>query len=559
MPTRLFTRSSSAISPLAVDGDDLLTLPRLTRQRSPKAAQPTSTITELRQAANMDHKKRPGLGMHLTGHHHKSDERKATPSPKLRAVQVPANTLDISMESPPNTFYGLPATSTGALFSGQLRLNVIDSDVTITSFTMRFVASITAKRPVATHCPDCAVKVTELNKWTFLKEPRHVKHGAHNYPFSYLMPGHLPATTHGTLADLEYSLEATATQANGDKITVRKPIPVHRAIQPAAEKNSLRIFPPTNLTAHLTMLPIIHPIGSIPIQMRIAGAVEKKDDGTLTRWRLRKFAWRLEETEKMISPACAKHAHKVGGEGRGQAHDDVRVLGSKDFKDGWKTDYDEGTVEMEFAIAPAVSDRPLCDVESPTGLAVTHALVVEMVVSEEWAPQKRPSQVTPTGAARVLRMTFNLVITERSGMGISWDEEQPPMYEDVPESPPLYAKGQVDDLDLNDAGHLDLADMARPSPIVRPAQVHVRGAPSVPVPGAGGHGHGAVAVPVPGAGAHGAVAVPVPGAGNNGVTAEDEDGDIDTEHITDLPPSYRSRVDLSALAASSFASGPSRR
>jgi len=33
------------------------------------------------------------------------------------------------------------------------------------------------------------------------------------------------------------------------------------------------------------------------------------------------------------------------------------------------------------------------------------------------------------------------VVTERSGMGISWDEEQPPMYEDVPASPPLYAAG----------------------------------------------------------------------------------------------------------------------
>ena len=46
----------------------------------------------------------------------------------------------------------------------------------------------------------------------------------------------------------------------------------------------------------------------------------------------------------------------------------------------------------------------------------------------------------PTGSARVLRMQFKVVVTERAGMGISWDEEMPPMYEDVPSSPPGYAR-----------------------------------------------------------------------------------------------------------------------
>lgn len=45
----------------------------------------------------------------------------------------------------------------------------------------------------------------------------------------------------------------------------------------------------------------------------------------------------------------------------------------------------------------------------------------------------------PTGAARVLRMQFKLPITERSGLGIAWDDEVPPTYEDVSNlSPPTY-------------------------------------------------------------------------------------------------------------------------
>ena len=35
-------------------------------------------------------------------------------------------------------------------------------------------------------------------------------------------------------------------------------------------------------------------------------------------------------------------------------------------------------------------------------------------------------------------MQFKIIVTERLGLGISWDEEQPPMYDDVPPSPPTY-------------------------------------------------------------------------------------------------------------------------
>lgn len=65
---------------------------------------------------------------------------------------------------------------------------------------------------------------------------------------------------------------------------------------------------------------------------------------------------------------------------------------------------------------------------------------MELVIAEEWAPNKKPTQATPTGAARVLRTQFNLTLTDRLGMGIAWDDEMPPMYEDVPDSPPHYIK-----------------------------------------------------------------------------------------------------------------------
>lgn len=376
----------------------------------------------------MDAFKRHSLG----GRHH-SDKK----SPKVEPQRP--GTLDMVVESPPLVFYNSPQTSTGALFSGQLKLNITEPQVTIERFEMRLVATVTTKKPVAQHCTDCSTQTTEIHKWEFLKEAVSLKHGLHLYPFSHLLPGHLPATTHGTLATLDYSLAAVATTTTGDQITFGRNLDIKRAIFPGNEKHSIRIFPPTNLTAAVTLPPVIHPIGDFPIEMRLSGIVTNKSDSQ-TRWRLRKLNWRIEETHKFVSPACSKHAAKVGGEGKGVLHEDVHIIANEEVKTGWKTDFEQGNIDAEFRAACNMALKPVCDMESPNGMEVKHNLVIEMVVAEEWAPLKKPNQATPTGAARVLRTQFHLTLTERAGMGISWDEEQPPMYEDVPASPPTYVE-----------------------------------------------------------------------------------------------------------------------
>jgi hypothetical protein len=93
---------------------------------------------------------------------------------------------------------------------------------------------------------------------------------------------------------------------------------------------------------------------------------------------------------------------------------------------------------LEFPFGIQGGSNPICDLKAEDGTEVTHVLVVEMIVTEEISTLGKPKQITPTGAARVLRMHFNLIVSERGGLGISWDEEQPPLYEDVPASPPTY-------------------------------------------------------------------------------------------------------------------------
>ncbi|PGH11884.1 hypothetical protein AJ80_06949 [Polytolypa hystricis UAMH7299] len=384
-----------------------------------------------------------------------------------------SGTLDVVIESPPLVMYGSPTHSSGALLSGRLRLSVneLPGEITLSTFRMQLISTIMAKKPVSKDCAACSTRTAELSKWEFLTEPILLKKGNHEFPFSYLLPGHLPATSTGSLGSIEYHLSAVAQTSSGEEIRFQSPLKVQRAILPGPDKASIRIFPPTNLTGRVVLPSVIHPMGKFPVSMTLSGVVESKSEDAATRWRLRKMMWRIEEHQKIISSPCGKHAHRLGGDGnKGILHQDTRIIGHNEEKNGWKTDFDTagGEITMEFEAGVKLGCNPVCDVsanhhnrhhnnnnngpdnsttnqDSPINhLEVKHNLVIELIVAEEICSHKSTKLATPTGAARVLRMLFHLNLTERSGLGISWDEEMPPVYNDVPASPPGYTFGDGD-------------------------------------------------------------------------------------------------------------------
>jgi len=372
-------------------------------------------------------------------------------SPKTSSSKLPQHhnaTLEVLMESPPLVFYGAANASSGALLSGTLVLNINEDFLSFEEFKMKLALEVTQKKPFHAHCHECAHQNTDLQNWKFMEGPATLKRGKHTFPFSFLLPGHLPASMKGSISIIEYVLRATVKPKEGEAILLARPLDLKRAICPAeTPRKSIRIFPPTNLTANCELPSVIHPIGETMISMRIDGSVKRNPDTkSQTQWRLKRLTWRLDETQKGISPACSKHAAKAGTDEskKGIAHQDIRTIGTEELKSGWKVDYStpDGSIELEFPMAIRGDARPICDMKAEDGTEVTHMLVVEMIVAEEFAPTSRPNQVTPTGAARVLRMHFNTTVTERAGMGISWDEEQPPLYENVPASPPGYGASE---------------------------------------------------------------------------------------------------------------------
>ncbi|KFY06058.1 hypothetical protein V492_08165, partial [Pseudogymnoascus sp. VKM F-4246] len=127
---------------------------------------------------------------------------------------APITTLSINIESPPLVFYGGAATSTGALLSGQLKLDVGEDEFEVQGFTMRLAVDVNMKKPFNATCPDCATKTSDLTTWKFLPETTILGKGEHFFPFSYLLPGQYQVCTHSSLSSVTYTLRALLTPTN---------------------------------------------------------------------------------------------------------------------------------------------------------------------------------------------------------------------------------------------------------------------------------------------------------------------------------------------------------
>jgi arrestin-related trafficking adapter 1 len=370
-------------------------------------------------------------------------------------------TLDIVAESPPLVSYNSESDSSGALFSGQLLVTVLEPSATFKSIEVQLFCSTSVKKAVVKDCVDCHSATTELKKWQFAPEPLTLTTGPHQFPISYLFTGKMPATTHAHLCMLDYHWAAVATTVEGETIKFSDTILLKRAIHPQQDKESVRVFPPTNIAANVTHNPIIYDTGDIPMSMRLTGITKTLDKASV-RWRLRRLVWRIEEVEKIVSHACPKHASKVPEGEAGILHDNTRTIGEAEVnyqKTPWKTDIQAGEIDAEFTcnLNQNLKRPPVCDVDAsgePYGMSIAHHLVIELVMVEETAPLKRMNLASPTGAARILRSQFPLILTSRGGQGISWDEETPPVYQDVPPSPPSYRNEttECDSIDFAELG-----------------------------------------------------------------------------------------------------------
>lgn len=324
--------------------------------------------------------------------------------------------------------------------SGNLKITILSKTLDLEQVKMELIAHISTRRPIHPNCKACKSRQTIMKTWNFFEHSTTLPHGTHLYPFSYLFSGSLPATTSSALASIDYELVATIYPRVGQykAMVANRPLKLGRSILPGLDKTSQRVFPPTTLNAILTMPNICNPGSHFMGSLAFTGIqVEGK------RWKLKKVNWRIDENAKAISPACKAHRSRIpGNENKGGIeYADTRIVGAGDIREGWKSDWtahEGGRIEMEVEFSTHIAAKPACDVddagEDGSGIVVSHVMVVEAVVFEVAISNHNGNIVEslPNGSARVLRMQFPIVMTDRSGLGISWDNEIPPMYRDIP-------------------------------------------------------------------------------------------------------------------------------
>ena len=365
--------------------------------------------------------------------------------------------LHLSVESPPVVFHGTREDSTGALFSGQIFLDVKEESISLDSFTGNLSIYTTHKRPYQGHCTDCQVQVTKLENWQFIGQTTTFRRGRHAFPFSTLLNGQLPASMDTPVVSISYEFKSEAILTPGQNLSISSPIQIDHTVvvkrsvpEPLYPHHSVRVFPPTNIKAGADYLSVIHPTGSNKLTLKLDGLMTHNEKvKTVDMGKLKKVTWRLEETIKTVAPACDKHVGLAGVADngiKGVTRNEVRIIGEKQLHEGWKSDYTghDGTVDMELDFCVNQnrgSNNELkyaCDMKGEDGTEVSHSLLLELIVSKEYANEGKTHISNATGTGRILRMHFGVTMTEYPGMGVSWDNESPPIYEDVPPSPPAY-------------------------------------------------------------------------------------------------------------------------
>lgn len=251
--------------------------------------------------------------------------------------------LSIQLESPPILLYGPATESTGSILSGLLRLEVLkklkkevepstapshppsaypkdlSDDIELELVTLALVQTVNYSKPFVIlsssigSCKSCALRETELARWDVLTTRNRFSVGTHGYPFSHLLPGSLPAScklgSSSSHTYVKYDLIATARVVSSSKdITVRMPINIARLLLRGPDKNSLRVFPPTEVTAKAVLPNVIYPKSTFPLELKIDNVC---DTQTGKRWRLRKLSWKIEESSKLQAYCCPKHLIKL--------------------------------------------------------------------------------------------------------------------------------------------------------------------------------------------------------------------------------------------------------
>ncbi|UPL01492.1 hypothetical protein LCI18_012426 [Fusarium solani-melongenae] len=368
-----------------------------------------------------------------------------------------AVSIDWEIESSPIIVIGTDSDSLPSFLSGTLSLDVNEPLVEIAGFTAVLNVHTVQKKPAKNRCAKCKDQYFEIHHWSFLDQHTVLQSGSQAFPFSTLIPDHLPASMDSPLLSVSYEFHAKVhfksqnTETNTPQtvdferiLTVRRRISV-----PNFPLQMTRIFPAEGIRVESSISPIIRPAEVNNASLSLTGLLVSPGNGQHDHiWRLWKGAWRLEEKIEAIAIPCERHRCSVTESGsEGFVRRKTRTLGKGGIYNGWEENAAEGTagLELDFDIRQS-SNGPgsaySYDTKSPDGTKVTHALVIELVFVKEHFPQGHLDSAIRTGVGRIITLTYLVVLADDQSIAPGWVVESLPSYQEEWVNPPGYGEGE---------------------------------------------------------------------------------------------------------------------
>ncbi|KAJ4148993.1 Endocytosis regulator [Fusarium falciforme] len=378
----------------------------------------------------------------------------------LTNISRPRTTLAVSIdweiESSPTIVIGTDSDSLPSFLSGTLSLNVNEPPVEIGGFTAVLNVHTVQKKPVKNRCAKCKDQYFEIHHWSFLNQHTVLQSGSQTFPFSTLIPGHLPASIDSPLLSISYEFHAEVhfksqnTETNTPRtVDFKRILTVRRRISvPNLPLQTTRNFPAEGIRVESSINPIIRPAEVNNVSLSLTGLLVSPGNGQNDHlWRLWKGAWRLEENIEAIAIPCERHRCLVTENGsEGFVRRKSRTLGKGGIYNAWEENAAEGTAEVEFGVNIRQSSNGpgsaySYDTKSLDGTKVTHALVIELVFVKEHFPQGQLDLAIRTGVGRILTLTYLVVLADDQSIAPGWAMESLPSYQDEWVSPPGYLEG----------------------------------------------------------------------------------------------------------------------
>ncbi|KAH6669760.1 hypothetical protein F5X68DRAFT_142218 [Plectosphaerella plurivora] len=374
-----------------------------------------------------------------------------------RPRKASAVSLDWELETSPTILLGRGCESLPSFWSGTISTTVKEPAAEIIGFYAVLKAHTIQKKPARNRCAECKYQYFEIQHWSFLSQDTVLQNGTHTFPFSTLVPDHLPASMKSALLSISYEFHAevhfkspgtpkhTPQSTTFDRIlTIRRHISI-----PTFPLQATRSLPVTGIQVESSINSIIRSTGVNKTSLSLSGLLSSSVNGQEDYiWRLWQGSWRLEEKMEAIAIPCDRHRcstpeHKK----KDLLRRKIRNLGQGVIHNTWEEREAEGTaqVDFKFSIRPHSinSERNYSyDTKNLDGTEVIHMLVVDLVLVKESFPHGKPHSSIRTGVAKILTLPYRVFLVDDQSTGPSWIVESSPAYQDKGSSPPGYWDGE---------------------------------------------------------------------------------------------------------------------